>query len=130
MSTPPRMLGIVEMAARYGVTLRTLRFYEQSGLLKPLREGNHRIYAPKDQVRLELILKGKRLGFTLQEICTLIEHERTDDALNEDDSPNIVSLLDRDVIARQTKFLEDRKAEIDMAIAELKAALVRVSAVA
>ena len=129
MSTPPRMLdtktlGIVEMASRYGVTLRALRFYEQSGLLKPVREGNHRIYNAKDQVRLELILKGKRLGFTLQEICTLIEH--SDSATSEDDAPNIVSLLNRDAITRQIKFLEDRRTEVGKAIEELKAALIRM----
>ena len=128
MSAHPRMLGIVEMATRYNVTLRTLRFYEQSGLLKPLREGTHRLYATKDQIRLELILKGKRLGFTLQEICKLIA--QTDDSQSDDEASNIVSLLDRDAIAKQTKFLEDRKVEIDKAIAELQAALVRTSAVA
>ena len=128
MSAPARMLGIVEMAARYGVSLRTLRFYEQSGLLKPLRDGSHRVYAPKDRIRLELILKGKRLGFTLQEISTLIEHG--DEPTSQDDDPSIVALLDRDAIARQTKFLLNRKEEIDRAIVELRDALVRISAVA
>ena len=125
MGTSPRMLSIVEMSARYGVTLRALRFYEQSGLLKPTREGSHRIYAAKDQARLELILKGKRLGFTLQEICTLIEH--TGEPAGEDEDADLVSLLDKDAIDKQTKFLEQRMAEVDEAIAELKAALHRIS---
>src|SRR5664279_959196 len=59
-----RLHTIGEMARTYGVTLRALRFYEDRGLLKPLRDGTTRYYDAKARARLELILKGKTLGFT------------------------------------------------------------------
>ena len=60
------------MSRVYGVSLRTLRFYEDRGLIKPRREGNARYYRGADRVRMEMILKGKKLGFTLTEIQDLI----------------------------------------------------------
>ena len=65
---------ISDMAGLYGVSLRTLRFYEARGLLQPLRTGTLRSYSAKDCIRLELILKGKKLGFSLSEIAKLIDH--------------------------------------------------------
>ncbi len=59
--------------------MRALRFYEAKGLLSPRREGLARLYSAADRVRLQLILKGKRLGFTLAEISEMVEaHERND----------------------------------------------------
>ena len=63
---------IGEMARAYGVTLRTLRFYEDRNLLRPRRAGNARYYGGVDRARLAMILKGKQLGFTLAEIADLI----------------------------------------------------------
>src|ERR1700730_19086527 len=63
---------IGELATRFGVTLRTLRFYEKKGLLKPRRRGMARLYDSQDRGRLALILQGKRLGFTLTEIRALV----------------------------------------------------------
>jgi DNA-binding transcriptional MerR regulator len=60
------------MSRVFGVSLRTLRFYEDRGLIKPRREGNARYYRGTDRVRMEMILKGKKLGFTLTEIQDLI----------------------------------------------------------
>ncbi len=65
--------GIAELAREFDVTTRTIRFYEDKGLLAPLREGQRRVYAPRDRVRLRLIMRGKRLGFSLQEIRQLID---------------------------------------------------------
>ena len=65
--------GIAELAAEFGVTTRTIRFYEDKGLLSPARQGQRRIYAPRDRVRLRLIMRGKRLGFSLDEIRQLID---------------------------------------------------------
>src|SRR5262245_44552528 len=59
---------IGELAKEFGVTLRTLRFYENKRLLSPRREGLARLYSKADRDRLALILKGKKLGFTLSEI--------------------------------------------------------------
>lgn len=62
---------IGELAKAYDITPRSIRFYEEQGLLSPERNGQSRIYRKKDKVRLKLILRGKRLGFTLAEVKTL-----------------------------------------------------------
>lgn len=68
-----RSWTIGELATEQGTTLRTIRFYEDSGLLTPERQGRQRVYHPRDRVRLTLILRGKRLGFSLPEIATIID---------------------------------------------------------
>ena len=65
--------GIAELAREFGVTTRTIRYYEDKGLLSPRRKGQRRVYAPRDRVRLRLIMRGKRLGFSLDEIRELID---------------------------------------------------------
>ncbi|HZV10701.1 MAG TPA: MerR family transcriptional regulator, partial [Novosphingobium sp.] len=62
------MSGIQDVAAQLGVSHRTLRFYEDKGLIEPARVGNTRIYARRDIARMQLILRGKRLGFSIREI--------------------------------------------------------------
>ena len=64
-------ISISVLAKEFSVTHRTIRFYEEQGLLHPVRAGHQRIYFAKDRVRLKLILRGKRLGFSLAEIKTL-----------------------------------------------------------
>ena len=64
--------SISELATEILVTTRTLRFYEEKGLLKPKRQGQARIYSAADRVRLKLILRGKRLGFSLDESESII----------------------------------------------------------
>jgi DNA-binding transcriptional MerR regulator len=61
------------MSSEFKITPRTLRFYEEKGLLTPSRQGRSRIYNASDRVRLELILRGKRLGFSLEESCDIID---------------------------------------------------------
>lgn len=63
--------SIGELAKEFDITTRAIRFYEEQGLMSPERNGQTRIYSKKDQVRLKLILRGKRLGFTLAETKTL-----------------------------------------------------------
>jgi DNA-binding transcriptional MerR regulator len=63
---------ISELAQEHGVTLRTLRHYEELGLLAPERRGSTRVYHQRDRIRLELILRGKRLGFSLDEIRVIV----------------------------------------------------------
>jgi len=65
--------GIAELAREFDVTTRTIRYYEDKGLLSPTRKGQRRVYAPRDRVRLKLIMRGKRLGFSLDEIRELID---------------------------------------------------------
>lgn len=63
-----RTFGIGELAAEFGLTLRTIRHYEDAGLLAPARDGQVRVYTHRDRARLALICRGKRLGFSLAEI--------------------------------------------------------------
>ena len=64
---------ISDLAQEFGVTTRTLRHYEDQGLVTPSRDGINRIYTPRDRVRLKLALRGKRLGFSLSDIRELFE---------------------------------------------------------
>lgn len=65
--------GIAELAREFDVTTRTLRFYEDEGLIAPTRQGQRRVFSARDRVRLKLILRGKRLGFSLGEIREIID---------------------------------------------------------
>jgi len=67
-----RLWAVGELAAEYGITTRAIRFYEEQGFLQPLRRGRTRFFRHKDRVRLKLVLRGKRLGFTLAEIGEII----------------------------------------------------------
>jgi len=64
--------GIADLAKEFDVTTRTLRFYEDEGLIAPARLGQRRIFSQRDRVRLKLILRGKRLGFSLDEIREIV----------------------------------------------------------
>lgn len=71
--TSERTYGISELAQEFGITARAIRFYEDKGLLSPCRDGQRRVYTGRDRVRLMLILRGKRLGFSLREIQDIID---------------------------------------------------------
>lgn len=73
MSKEPKTFSISELASELDITTRAIRFYEEQGMLHPRRRGQERIYSPKDRVALKLILRGKRIGFSLAECKTLIE---------------------------------------------------------
>jgi DNA-binding transcriptional MerR regulator len=77
--------GIADLAREFNVTTRTIRFYEDKELLSPERQGQRRVYSPRDRVRLRLIMRGKRLGFSLDEIRQMIDLY--------DDDPSEVSQL-------------------------------------
>ena len=64
---------IAELAREFGVTTRTIRFYEDKNLISPERQGQRRVYSPRDRIRLRLIMRGKRLGFSLDEIAGMID---------------------------------------------------------
>lgn len=68
-----RTKTIAELAREFDITTRTIRFYEAEGMISPERRGTHRIYHPRDRVRLKLILRGKRLGFSLAEVREIID---------------------------------------------------------
>ncbi|MFW2588156.1 MerR family transcriptional regulator [Sagittula sp. SSi028] len=71
--TEDKLMTIREMCDTYDVTPRTLRFYEQKELLSPIREGQKRLYTKRERGRLTLILRGKRFGFSLEDIRQLLD---------------------------------------------------------
>jgi DNA-binding transcriptional MerR regulator len=109
----PQRWRISDLAEEYGVTLRTLRHYEELGLLSPERVGTSRVYHQRDRIRLELILRGKRLGFSLGEIAVIV---------NMYDQPpgeagQLEYLLDQCTVRRDE--LEQRRRDIDATLREL-----------
>lgn len=68
-----RLYTVTELATALGVTARALRFYEDKGLINPSRAGGARIYTHRDRARMQLILRGKRLGFTLRDIKEFLD---------------------------------------------------------
>ncbi len=68
-----RSHSIRDLAREFGITTRTIRFYEEAGMLNPARDGTTRVYSDQDRVKLKLILRGKRLGFSLSESRELID---------------------------------------------------------
>jgi DNA-binding transcriptional MerR regulator len=67
-----RIWTITELAEEFGVTLRTIRHYEEVGLLSPARRGTVRVFDVRQRIRLQLVLRGKRLGFSLPQIATIV----------------------------------------------------------
>ncbi len=105
-SKPRRTYSIGELAKVFEVTPRTIRFYEQEGLLEPERRGQTRVYREKDRVRLKLTLRGKRLGFSLAEIREVIQlYDRAPDG----DERQLQRMLDilADKRAAMQQQLED-----------------------
>ena len=107
-------LTIREMCDTYGVTPRTLRFYESKELLAPLREGQKRLFTRSDQARLKLILRGKRFGFSLEEVRKLLELYRMDDGQQTQLSRTL------EVARGHLADMQAQRAELDEAIAELR----------
>lgn len=105
--------GIAQLAREFGVTTRTVRFYEDKGLISPTRDGQRRIYSARDRVRLRLIMRGKRLGLTLDEIAELINLYDVD--------PSEVTQLKQfiEVIRQRKTVLEGQKRDIDDTLTEM-----------
>ena len=114
-------LTISQMSRVFGVSLRTLRFYEDRGLIKPRREGNARYYRGGDRIRMEMILKGKKLGFTLTEIQDLIGGKGTSETTDLEDQ------LNPQQIVTQIGHLERQRSEIEGAIERLRATQSRLA---
>ena len=114
-------LAISQMSRVFGVSLRTLRFYEDRGLIKPRREGNARYYRASDRIRREMILKGKKLGFTLTEIQDLIGGNGATEMTDLEDQ------LNPQQIVTQISHLERQRSEIEGAIERLRATQSRLA---
>ena len=116
------MLTITELAREAGVTARAIRFYESKGLLTPRRAGTTRIYTHRERGRLQLILRGKRLGFSLTDIGEYLDLYDADPTQHD----QIVLLLDK--VNNRIGELESQKADIDDTLKELSS--VRAQALA
>jgi DNA-binding transcriptional MerR regulator len=108
------LMTIREMCDAYDVTPRTLRFYEQKELLAPIRQGTKRLFTRRDRARLTLILRGKRFGFSLEEIRQLLDLYYVGDRQ--------LTQLSRthEVATAHLAQLEHQRAELDGAIADLR----------
>lgn len=107
-------LTIGQMAARYNLSMRALRFYEDRGMLKPLRQGVLRLYDSRQRQRLEAILKGKRLGFTLSQIREMIGNQAREAA------PELEAAMQPRKIVKQIDMLQRQRDALDQAIRELR----------
>lgn len=107
--------SIGELAEEYAVTLRTLRHYEGLGLLAPERRGTARVYHQRDRIRLELVLRGRRLGFSLAEIGVIVN--MYDEQPGE--AGQLEYLIEQCDVRRA--HLERRRRDIDETLAELDA---------
>lgn len=107
-------LNIREMCDAFDVTPRTLRFYEAKELLFPIREGQKRLFTKRDRARLKLILRGKRFGFSLEEIRQLLDLYHMGDGQEAQLSKTY------EMAERHLTDMEAQKSELDEAINELK----------
>ena len=107
--------SIGELATEFDVTPRAIRFYEDQGLLAPRRDGQRRIYAPRDRTRLKLTLRGKRLGLTLAEIRELIDMYEP----GRDERPQLTRFLA--VLESHKASLLQQRADIEAQLTELQA---------
>lgn len=105
--------SISDLAREFDVTTRTIRYYEESGMLAPRRDGQTRLYNDADRVKLKLILRGKRLGFSLSESRELIEMYDPDS----DNRHQINALLDK--IQKRREQLEAQLRDIRLMQEEL-----------
>ncbi len=119
---PSDVMTIREMCEAYDVTPRTLRFYEAKELLTPIRVGTKRLFTRRDRARLALILRGKRFGFSLEDI------RQTLDLYDRDDGLTAQRKKACELAVKRLAEMEAQRAELDVAIAELKAELADAEA--
>ena len=106
---------ITELAREFGLTTRAIRFYEDHGLIAPTRAGRNRVYGNRDKVRLQLTLRGKRLGLSLSEIRELIDLY---DAAK-DERAQVERL--QQVLQKRRSILEQQREDIEVVLGEIAA---------
>ena len=106
--------SIAQLAKEFDVTTRTIRFYEDKGLISPERRGQRRVYHPRDRVRLQLVMRGKRLGFSLEDIREMIDLYDADPTETAQLNFFLAKLQER------RKSLELQRADIDTVISEIR----------
>jgi DNA-binding transcriptional MerR regulator len=108
------LLTIGEMCDAFGVTPRTLRFYEAKELISPIREGQKRLFTRRCRARLKLILQGKRFGFSLEDIRQLLN------LYDIGDQQTLQIARTYDLALARLRAMEAQRAELDLAIADLR----------
>ena len=108
------LMTIREMCEAFDVTPRTLRFYESKELIFPIREGTKRLFTKRDRGRLKLILRGKRFGFSLEEIRQLL------DLYDTEDHQLVQFRKTYEVGTKHLDEMKEQRAELDAAISELE----------
>lgn len=104
---------ISDLAREFGITPRTIRFWEDQGIVAPLREGRNRVFTRRDRARLKMALRGKRLGLSLAEITDLIGMYNS----TEDETPQLLKCLQ--IIEKRRAALEQQREDIDAMLGDI-----------
>ena len=105
--------AISDLAREFGITPRTIRFWEDQGILAPEREGRNRVFTRRDRARLKMALRGKRLGLSLAEIKDLIGMYSG----TEDETPQLIECLR--IMSRRREALEQQREDIEAMLADI-----------
>lgn len=117
---PARSFTIRQLCQEFGCTPRALRFYEDKGLISPERDGMNRVYSYKDRGRLQLILRGKRVGLALSEIGEILDLYELGDGCATQNAISLAKFRER------IRALESQRQDIDMAVDVLQEACLRL----
>jgi DNA-binding transcriptional MerR regulator len=115
-----RTFSIRELTREFGVTSRTLRHYEDEGLVAPARAGTARVYSSRDRARLSLVLRGRRVGFSLAEIAEIL------DLYDQPGGGDVQLAHARKKFAERIELLERQKTDIEESLAELRLGLAMI----
>jgi len=113
LSPAATIFGISDLAREFGITPRTIRFWEDQGILAPQREGSKRVFTRRDRARLKMALRGKRLGLSLAEIKDLIGMYNS----TEDETPQLLECLR--IMEKRRAALEQQREDIEAMLAEI-----------
>ncbi len=113
MNQPAATFAISDLAREFGITPRTIRFWEDQGILAPEREGSKRVFTRRDRARLKMALRGKRLGLSLAEIKDLIGMYSS----TEDETPQLLECLR--IMSSRREALEQQREDIEAMLAEI-----------
>lgn len=120
--TDDQTFSITELAELFGITARAIRFYEDHGLLSPMRRGQNRIYSRRDYARLAWVLRGKRVGFSLAEIREML------DLYDVDDGRTKQRMITLEKCRERSRILAEQRQDINHMIKELEQFCDTVSA--
>lgn len=113
MAQTTARFAISDLAREFGITPRTIRFWEDQGILAPEREGRNRVFTRRDRARLKMALRGKRLGLSLAEIKDLIGMYSG----TEDETPQLIECLR--VMSKRREALEQQREDIEAMLADI-----------